>query len=347
MKQIIPLVLVAGSVPALLSGQTVIVDCPEERCQVAPYFAGEGGFVGESAGIDGDREVRFIVVCGNATLTSTVQPDSNGIVRQALNSANGLNCRAGTSGTLEIDNLRPGGWYWINDDQNSAVSALIPKDAVGNEKIAVTDPGGVTIDAPTDGAAAWVKHAPTGRVGIIPRIVPTRRIPGCSGKVDSETAVDCHLGSPDGWRLTASPSSVVRPPAGQQTRVVTVTLHGENFLTSADSVFGRAEKDHHASVLGILFNQATGAPPPQGQAGVLQWTVEVAGDDARCLPANNDPDRGNPQTITFTVAELDGVIPDAPNDTVETTFTVNCPDDSATAAAGTELVPENPFPVDE
>lgn len=29
-----------------------------------------------------------------------------------------------------------------------------------------------------------------------------------------------------------------------------------------------------------------------------------------------------------------------------TTFTVNCPDDSASSATGAELVPENPFPVD-
>ncbi|MYA08287.1 MAG: hypothetical protein F4060_15265 [Holophagales bacterium] len=346
MKQIIPVAFIAGAVPALLTGQTVIVDCPEEHCQVAPYFAGDGGFVGESAGIDGEDEVSFIVICGNATVTSSVQPDSNGIVRQALNNSNGLNCREGTSGTLEIDNLKPGGWYWINDDQNSAVSALIPKDAVGNEKITVTDPGGVTIDSPRDGAAAYVTHAPTGRVGIIPRVVPTRPIPGCSGRVDSDTAVDCHLGSPEGWRLTASPSSVVRPQAGQQTRTVTVTLHGENFVTTADSVFGRGAIDHHLSVLGILFNTTTGVAPPQGQAGLLEWEVEVAPDDDRCLPANNDPDRGNAQTITFTLAELEGVIPDAPNDTVETTFSVNCPASSA-ASQGAELVPENPFPVDE
>ena len=267
MKQIVQVTLLFGAAPALLSGQSVTVDCPEERCQVAPYFAGDGGFVGESAGYDGESEVRFFVICGNATLTSTVQPDSDGIVRQALNDANGLNCRAGTSGTLEVDNLRPGAWYWINDDQNSAVSAFLPKDAVGNDQIDVTDPGGVVLSSNEDGAATYVKHPSTGRVGIIPHVVATRPIPGCSGTVGEETAADCHLGSPDGWHLSASPSRIVRPTGGQRTKEVTLTLHGESFI-STGTISGRAEVNHHLSVNGIFFNQTTGVHPPEGQRGV-------------------------------------------------------------------------------
>lgn len=345
MKQIIPVALVVGAAPALLSGQTVIVNCPEDRCQVAPYFAGEGGFVGESAGIGGESEVRFIVVCGNATLTSTAEPDNNGIVRQALNNANALNCRPGTSGRIEVDNLKPGGWYWINDDENSAVSALIPKSAIGNDRVDVTDPGGVVLSRNEDGAATWVKHAPTGRVGIIPNIVPSRPIPGCSGTAGEETAVDCHLGSPESWRLTASPSSVVRPTGDGATEEVTVTLQGENFIATG-VVAARAEVEHHAGVKGVIFNQTSGVAPPEGQPGVLVWEIGIGADDSRCLPANNDPDRLSPQTITVVLAETLGVIPDPPDDTVETTFTVNCPDDSASATAATDLVPENPFPID-
>ena len=345
MKQIVPVALLAGAVPALLSGQTVIVNCPEERCQVAPYFAGEGGFVGDSASIGGESQVRFIVVCGNATLTSTAEPDSNGIVRQPLNNANALNCRAGTSGRIEVDNLKPGGWYWINDDQNSAVSALIPKSAVGNDQINVTDPGGVVLSRNENGAATWVKHPPTGRVGIIPNVVPSRPIPGCSGTAGEETATDCHLGSPETWRLSVSPSSIVRPTGGGAAREVTVTLHGENFIATG-TVAARAEVEHHASVNGVLFNQTSGATPPEGQQGVLVWEVEVGADDSRCLAANNDPDRLSPQTITVVLAETLGVLPDPPDDEVETSFTVNCADDAAASRGGSELVPENPFPVD-
>ncbi|MDE2976242.1 MAG: hypothetical protein OXU63_01835 [Acidobacteriota bacterium] len=345
MKQIIPVALLAGAAPALLSGQTVTVNCPKERCQVAPYFAGEGGFVGESAGIGGEDEVRFIVVCGNATLTSTAEPDSNGIVRQALNDANALNCRPGTSGKIEVDNLKPGGWYWINDDENSAVSAFVPKSAIGNAQIEVTDPGGVVLSRNENGAATFVKHAPTGRVGIIPNIVPSRPIPGCSGTVGEDTAVDCHLGSPESWRLTASPSSVTRPLGGRPSKEVTVTLYGENFITTG-AVGGDADVEHAMSVEGILFNQKTGTVPPEGQRGVLTWEVDIVPDDSRCLSANNDPDRNNPQTVTFVLKRLQGAIPVPPDDGVKTTFTVTCPDDSASAAAATDLVPENPFPID-
>ncbi len=343
MKHTTPLAFLIGAVPALLFAQ-VTVDCPEERCQVAPYFAGNGGFVGESAGYDGESEVTFIVVCGNTTITSAVQPDGNGIVRQALNQAEGLNCRAGTSGRIEVDNMLPGGWYWINDGPNSAVSAFIPKDALGNEQIDVTDPGGVILDNPRGGLATYVKHPPTGRVGIIPHVVATKPIPGCSGAVGSETAMDCHLGSPEDWRMQASPSSVDHPTGNQAVKEVIVTLYGEKFLTTG-SVYARAEVEHHTSVEGILFTRTTGEPREEGDPGVVRWLVEVAGDDARCLSANNDPDRGNAQTVTFKLAEMDGVLPDPPSDGVETTFTVNCPDDSASSAAA-ELVPENPFPVD-
>ena len=346
LKQIIPAVFLAGAMPALLSGQTVTVNCPAERCQVAPYFAGEGGFVGESAGVDGERDVRFIVVCGNATLTSTAQPDANGIVRQALNDANGLNCRAGTSGTIEIDNLKPGGWYWINADQNSAVSTLLPKSALGNEQITPTDPGGVILRKNENGVATYVEHPPTGRVGIIPHLVPSRPIAGCSGEAGSDTAVDCHLGSAEDWRLTASPSSVTRPLGGRPSEEVIVTLRGENFIATG-SVFGEADIEHHASVQGVLFDQKTGAVPPEGEPGALGWQLEVVADDDRCLPANNDPDRHSPQTVTFVLKRMEGVMPDPVDDEVTTTFTVTCPDDSAANRSGDELVPENPFPVDK
>ena len=343
-KYTIPFALLIGAVPALLFAQGAF-DCPEERCQVAPYFAGSGGFVGESAGHGGEREVTFIVVCGNTTTTSAVQPDSDGVVRRALNDAEGLSCRAGTNGRIEVDNLLPGGWYWINDDVNSAVSAFIPKEALSNEQVDVTDPGGVILDSPSGGVATYVKHEPTGRVGIIPHLVPTKPIPGCSGAAGSETAVDCHLGSPDDWQLRADPSSVVRPTGNQAVREVVVSLYGENFLTTG-AVRARAEIEHHASVEGILFTRTTGEPRQRGEPGVVRWLVEVAGDDDRCLPANDDPDRGNAQTVTFKLAEMDGVLPDPADGTIETTFMVNCPDASA-AIAGAELVPENPFPVEE
>lgn len=337
MKQIIPIALLLGAAPALLFGQ-VTVNCPDETCQVAPYFAGSGGFVGESAGLDGEPDVSFFVVCGNVTISGVAEPDSQGIVRQALSG----NLACPDRGRLEIDNLKPGGWYWINDDRNSAVAAFIPKSAAGNEQIVPTDPGGLVIDREEDGLGTYVKHTPTGRVGIIPHVVPARPIKGCSGMAHEETATDCHLGSPEGWRVSASPSSVVRPAGGQQSREVVVKLYGQNFVRTGQ-VAARAALEHHLSVEAIVFNQNVGVAPAEGESGVLGWSLEVGGDDARCLPANNNPDRTTAQTITFMIAEMEGVVPDAPNDSVKTTITVNCPAESA-ASAGAELVPDNPFP---
>ncbi|MXX76405.1 MAG: hypothetical protein F4210_03960 [Holophagales bacterium] len=344
MKQIIPFALLAAALPALLAAQTTgSVECP--RCQVAPYFAGEGGFVGETAGLDGVTEVEFFLNCGATTISVQVQPDSNGIVREALNSANGRNCPGGARGTLEVDNLKPGGWYWINDDQNSAVAAFFPKEAVDNQQIDVTDPGGVEIETPSGGIATWVKHVPTGRVGIIPRIVPTRPIPGCSGMVGEDSAGDCLLGTSDDWRLTVSPSEVIRPLGTDPGKPATIRLVGENFITTR-MLSARGEIEHHASVTGIQFSVDGGEPTSEQEEGVLKWTVTVGADDNRCLPANNDPDRLNEQTVTFSIAAMDGAIPGLGDDGLETTVTVNCPDDSAAAAAATDLVPENPFPVD-
>ena len=342
MKQIIPFALVAATVPALLAAQTGSAECP--RCQVAPYFAGEGGFVGESAGYGGSDEVELFVVCADRTISVRVQPDSNGIVRETLNAANGRNCPAGARGTLEVDNLKPGAWYWINDDRNSAVAAFIPKDAVGNDQIDVTDPGGVEIDTPAGGIGTYVKHVPTGRVGIIPRIVPARPIAGCSGMVGAASASDCHLGSSDGWRLSVSPSEVIRPLGTDPAKEVVVRLLGENFITTR-TLSARGAVEHHTSVTAIQLSVDGGEAPGEGEEGVLKWTVTVGADDNRCLPANNDPDRRNEQTITFSIAAMDGAIPALGADGLETMFTVNCPADAAAAQPGADLVPENPFPV--
>lgn len=342
MKRIIPVALLAGAVPALLAGQTVTMDCP--RCQVAPYFAGNGGFVGESAGVGGVTEVEFFLVCGQTTISSKIQPESDGIVRQVLSSASGFACADGAAGMLEVDNLEPGAWYWINDDQNSAVAPFIPKEAIDAEQIDVTDPGGLEIDTPAGGIGTYVKHAATGRVGIIPRIVPAKPIEGCSGMVGDETASDCHLGSSDGWRLTLSASEVIRPTGTAPEREVVITLHGENFITT-QTLSVRGAIEHHTSVTAIRFGNDGGAPTDEREEGVVKWSVFVGADDTRCLAANNDPDRLNEQTITFEVAAMAGAIPGLGEDGLETSFEVNCPDDAA-ASTGAELVPENPFPVD-
>ncbi|MDE3266417.1 MAG: hypothetical protein OYL92_15725, partial [Acidobacteriota bacterium] len=67
--------------------------------------------------------------------------------------------------------LMDGGWYWINDMANSAVSPLIAKDALAGMEVMPTDPGGVDLSAGAYGSL--VKHAASGRVGILPHFVPS------------------------------------------------------------------------------------------------------------------------------------------------------------------------------
>ena len=146
------------------------IDCPADECHVAPYFKGEGGFIGEIA--DGFDEVAFVVDCGIVNTTGTAEPNPDGIVAELLVTDNGLACADG--GTVEIHGLMDGGWYWINDEKNSAVASLIAKDALGNAGTAPADPGGtdITLDTPKDGMTSIVKQASTGRIGILHHILP-------------------------------------------------------------------------------------------------------------------------------------------------------------------------------
>lgn len=349
MKQVIQTAILIGAFPALLLGQ-VGDDCPEPTCQIAPYFGGSGGFVGEAATMDDadttdvdESEVNFLVVCGNVTTRGSVTPDSAGIVRQALTADNGFACQAEGGGTIEIDGLEDGGWYWINDDTSSAVTALIRKDSLGHPRTMPTDPGGVVLKSVEGGAATFAKHEPSGRVGIIPHIVPRAPVPACDGAAGDRTT-ECVLGTSAGWALAASPSSVTRPTGTAADEEVTVTLTGMKFITTGP-VDATAALDAHSSVLAVVLSSANGAAPGEDETGVLRWTVTVGADDNRCLPANNDPDRLNAQTVAVEVATAAEVIPGLPTDGVETSFTVNCPAEPA-ASRGVELAPGNPFPVD-
>ena len=353
MTKIIRSALFLGAVPALLLGQTVTVDCPEDSCHIAPYYEGYGGFVGVAANADDaatadidESEVEFWILCGNVTVAGKVKPDSAGIVRQALTTSNNFACQADEGGTIEIFGLKDGGWYWINDATNSAVSALIRKDSLGHPHATPTNPGGVTLSTVTNGAATFVKEPASGRVGIIPHIVPSKPIPGCSGAAGTASAGDCVLGSPSGWSLTASPSTVTRP-TDTTAAEVTVTLDGTNFITTGTAAATAETLEHHTSVAGVGFKDGTnaGAAPATGQSGLLVWTIAVDADAARCGADN--PDRGSAQSVTMKIAaaSLTNVIPGLPTAGVETSFSVNCAAASS-SAGGAELVPDNPFPVD-
>ena len=174
MKHIM-IALVLSAIPVAVFGQFGVADaaeigvkCPDEECHVAPVFVGEGGFVGEAA--DDFDVVNFVVTCGSTSTSASAEPDSAGIVRVAFSMDNGLACFDDDGGSIEIHGIMDGGWYWVNDSMNSAVSALLAKDTLGNDATEPTDPGGVMLTAAKYGT--FVKHEASGRVGIIPHILP-------------------------------------------------------------------------------------------------------------------------------------------------------------------------------
>ncbi len=157
--------LMLCAIPATAFAQDV--SCPD--CdQVVPYFRGVGGFIGTVA--DGVDEVIFVASCGGVTTTGEAQI-AGGTATQLFTHRNGLACdRAG--GALEIGGLEDGGWYWITDDMNSAVGALLREDVLDNTPTQPTDPGSDDIVLTQVKGAVFVKQASTGRVGILSTILP-------------------------------------------------------------------------------------------------------------------------------------------------------------------------------
>ena len=146
----------------------VTVNCPDDECHVAPYFKGEGGFVGEIA--DGFDEVNFVVDCGLVSTSATAEP-SGGIVAQRLGMDNGLACANG--GSVEVHGLKDGGWYWITGADSSGVASLVAKDALGNDMVKPANPGGsVTMESLADGATTLLTEGDSGRIGILHHVLP-------------------------------------------------------------------------------------------------------------------------------------------------------------------------------
>jgi len=189
-KNYLMFALLMGAIASMAFGQAGVADaakvtvaCPDDECHVAPYFMGEGGFVGMIA--EDFDEVNFVVTCGNVSTSAKAEADDNGIVAQLFSMDNGLACGS-AGGSIEVHGVMDGGWYWVTDDMNSAVSSLMPKDAMGNMQVTPADPmsDDIMLMSVEGGSATFVKQVSTGRVGIIPHIVPEPPAPD---------ALDCGL----------------------------------------------------------------------------------------------------------------------------------------------------------
>ena len=165
--KILMVALALLALPASAFGQDV--SCEDCTHDVSVYM-GEGGVV---ATVDGDAEmVTWVTTCSGVTRSGELTPDDDGMVAALFSMDNGLACMATGKdmGSFQIGPVKDGGWFWITDDMNSAVGALVGKDIQKNDMVEITSAGaGVTMTAGT--GAVYLKETATGRVGILPTIV--------------------------------------------------------------------------------------------------------------------------------------------------------------------------------
>ncbi|MDE2689118.1 MAG: hypothetical protein OXI49_01270 [Acidobacteriota bacterium] len=215
------------ALPATALAQSVVCQACDH---VAPYFRGEGGFIATVA--EGVGEVVFVASCGNVSITGEIGT-GGGTVAQLFTYRNGLACDR-DDGSLEIAGVEDGGWYWITDAANSAVGSLIGKEVLDNATTAITSAGeGVSMRVGR--GAVYLKEAATGRVGILPNILPEPPAPDaalCGPRYNARTeaftdqqARSCMLGdggtkirltgpAADGRREMITSGIVTRPFSG-------------------------------------------------------------------------------------------------------------------------------------
>lgn len=208
--------LLIGAIPMVAVGQ-VSTECPGCTHAVSVYM-GSGGLIATAE--DGAEEVAWVARCGNTTKTDKIPRGTDGFVSLSFAGDFGgsgdddLACNAEGGGTLELGPIKDGGWYWINDDRNSAVGGLVARDILENETVDVTDAGAsVTV---TEGRGAnFLKHT-SGRVGILPTIVPEPPPPPpvlCGPRKDPE-----HATEPD-WYTTQRAQSCTLGDGGTRIRL--------------------------------------------------------------------------------------------------------------------------------
>ena len=302
------LMLCALSVAASLA--QVEIGC-RECSHIVPYFKGNGGFIATVA--DGADEVIFVASCGNVTTTGEAK--INGDTASLLfNGSNGLACGV-EGGSFELGPIMDGGWFWITDDTSSAVGNLVAKDVLGNEAVDVTSAGdGVSVSMGK--GAVFLKETSTGRVGILPTILPEPHLDPpmvntCSYLVTAPSAYEpeksnCMLG--DGGtviRAMGPPSAyasvaqimdgeeVVRPRSGSIGVQVDLwgngTGHFWNGSAAGDARTGHPGTGHPALMAtfsGMLGSTGPGdgapiaSPDAEDPAGASSGGLTLENDDA-------------------------------------------------------------------
>ena len=239
------------ALPASAFGQTTTT----LRCEVCSHdvsvFMGEGGLVATAK--PADKKVTWFSTCDGVTRTDTLTPNDDGMVSMLFSMDEGTACMATGEdmGTFQIGPVEDGGWFWITDDMNSAVGALVAKDIQKNDMVEITSAGaGVTMTAGT--GAVYLKETATGRVGILPNILPeppTVAAAKCGPREDNDGAYtweqkkSCMLGAgrtkvrllgpgSHGSRAIVTNGMVYRPTSGSLTVTADLWLDANGGYTT-------------------------------------------------------------------------------------------------------------------
>ncbi len=199
MKKYLMCALILCAIPAVAAAQ-VEVNCESCTHEVSVYM-GEGGFI---ATADDADMVTWVSTCDGVTVSGELEPNDDGVVMELFTMDNGLACMDEKGGTFQLGPITDGGWFWVTDDMNSAVGSLVAKDILKNEMTPITGAGeGVTMMAGK--GAVYLKETATGRVGILPNILPEppapdavicgpRRIDTSPYPFNDQMAMNCMLG---------------------------------------------------------------------------------------------------------------------------------------------------------
>ena len=170
MKNFLMCALILCAIPAVAFGQTVT--CDDCTHDVSVYM-GSGGLIAET---DAD-EVVFVATCGGVTTSGKLMPNDDGMVATLFDDDNGLACHSAHEGNrMQLGPVMDGGWFWINDEMSSAVGNLVNHKIMDNEMTEIADAGdGVT--SMMGKGAVFLKETKSGRVGILPTILPVEPPP--------------------------------------------------------------------------------------------------------------------------------------------------------------------------
>lgn len=395
----ITIALVLCAIPAMAFGQNVSCDgCTHE----VSVYMGEGGLI---ATADGADMVTYVATCEGVTRSGELMANADGVVATLLTMDNGLACGvADEDNVFQLGPIMDGGWFWITDDMNSAVGNLVSQDVLDNEATDITSTTSVTM---TEGkGAVYLKETSSGRVGILPNILPEMTtepaaVNNCSytgaGTAASPYAPEtrnCMLGNGGSMLLVQGPTDIFtgkRPELGANAMVTRpasgeVTVHADlwgngsgHYVAAYDAGTANganARLGHPGGIrLEATISAMLGAAGPgtgdaidtigpggvagagltfDGSTTASLGVLTIVHDATYCNPTAKPP-VNHTATITFAAAlnatQKTQVVPTlatapaAAGTAARHTITVVCPSASS-ANMGTELVPENPFPVD-